>query len=120
MERLLDTRIDGRVTPEAIDGLARAVQDLLDGDGPFAVVFDRRAMTAPTPDGRRALQDWATTLPRLAGRCAAWADVLDDRRAGNLARAGSADRSGLPYPQRTFTDPDEAREWARAALRKAG
>jgi hypothetical protein len=120
MERLLEARIDGRVTAEAVASLARSVQDLLDGDGPFAVVLDRRSMTAPTADGRRALQEWAAaSLPRLAGRCAAWADVLDERRVASLARAGSADRAHLPYPQRTFSDPDEARGWAAGALREA-
>lgn len=121
MERLLEARIDGRVTAEDVAGLARSVQDLLDGDGQFAVVFDRRTMTAPTPDGRRALQEWASaTLPRLAGRCAAWADVLDQRRVASLARTGSADREHLPYPQRTFTDIDEARGWAQDALSATG
>lgn len=117
MDRLLDARIDGRVTVDAITALARPLDALLADGRPFAVVFDRRAMTAPTAEGRQALADWAArTLPRLAGVCVAWADVLDERRIASLARAGGEHRDHLPYPQRTFADPDEARAWAAAAL----
>jgi hypothetical protein len=116
--RLLDARIVGRVTPEALAELAGPLDALLDGDGSCAVVLDRRAMTAPTPAGRAALEEWAaTTTPRPAGRCVAWADVLDERRAASTDRVGSGhDREAAPYPQRTFTDPAEARARAGAAL----
>jgi hypothetical protein len=112
--RLLDGRIDGRITPESLGPLTGGVDALLLDGRPFAVVFDRRAMTAPTPDGRRVLEEWAArTMPRMPGRCVAWADVLDERRARSLAGSG---RAAPPYPQRTFTDPDEARAWALGAL----
>ncbi len=109
--RVLHAAITGRATGPAIDAFADALHTAVDTAGPFAVLFDRRAMTAPTADGRAALDRWAATLaPRLTGRCAAWADLFDPRRAASLARAATSHRPG-PYPQRTFTDPAAARTW---------
>jgi hypothetical protein len=114
VSELLEVAVVGRPTPESLEPLARRLDQALEGEASFAVLFDRRAMTAPTPEARTALEQWAQrTMPRLPGRCAAWADVLDERGAGSLARArgvdGRADQDAEPdlshgYPQRTFTD----------------
>lgn len=126
MSELLEVAVVGRLTPESLASLAGCLDQALAGEGPFAVLFDRRGMTAPTPAGRRALQRWAVrTMPRLPGRCAAWADVLGERRAGSLARARGVDGRGHEgaaagpssgYPQRTFTDEAAARVWVTGIL----
>ncbi len=108
---VLYAAVTGRATGPAIDTFADALRVGLDAPGHFGVLFDRRAMTAPTADGRDALTRWGEDLtPRLAGRCAAWADLFDERRAASLDRAGTDHRPG-PYPQRTFTNPADARDW---------
>ncbi len=60
---------------------------------------------------RSARRHGDTLLPRLDGRCLAWADVFDSRRFASLAASGEHD-NGRAYPQRTFDDLTEARGWA--------
>jgi hypothetical protein len=115
MTVLVRHAITGRVTGEAVAGLRAALEEALGSGRPFGVVLDRRAMSAPTPEGRAALATWGEALlPRLAGACAAWADVYDERRAASLARAG--DRGSPGYPRRTFACPTEAESWVHAHL----
>lgn len=126
-DRVLDVKIEGRVTPEAIGMFRDAVVEALGTDGPFAICFDRSTMTATTKEGRAALLRWAAEgLPLLAGRCVGWADVYDARRAASLANAAAARGSGPEsedddhpapaYPQQTFGDLAEARSWLRNRL----
>jgi hypothetical protein len=120
-EGLLEVGIDGRVTSEAVETLANGLAGALRNGEPFAVLLDRRTMTAPTREGRAALERWAAAeLPRLDGRCVAWADLLDPDRFARLLRAD--ERAGAitqenGYPQRTFDDPEAARAWLAEHLR---
>jgi len=118
---MLRVAIDGRVTAEAVGGLRAALEDALAAGRPFAVLFDRRAMTGPTPEGRAALLRWsAELLPRLHPACAAWADVLDERRAASVERAdGGGARPDHGYPRRTFSSTAEAERWLLARLATA-
>ncbi len=91
--------------------------DALRRRGRFALVLDRRRLGAPTAEGRAALEEWAaSSLGRLVGWCAGWADVFDERRFGSLTRNGDMESRGAGYPQRTFGDHAEARAWAREQL----
>jgi hypothetical protein len=119
--RILEIKIDGRVTAEAIEGFRHALADALGEGGPFAVCFDRSSMTAVTKDGRAALERWAAEyLPQLAGRCHGWADVYDQRRAASLTNAavrnGHRSAAEPAYPQQVFADADVARDWLRSLL----
>lgn len=114
----LQVKIDGRVTAEAIETFRTAIQAGLDRPGSFTACFDRSAMTAPTKEGRAALETWAAVyLPQLAGRCAGWADVYDQRRMRSLTRTAGSDPSeegeAAPYPQQLFGDVATARAWLR-------
>lgn len=116
---VIGVAVEGRATAEAIRGIAAALETALASYERFTVLFDRRAMTAPTADGRAELQRWAVDdLPRLRGRCVGWADVFDARRAASLERAAEAPNAHHAgthpvggYPQRTFTDVAAARRW---------
>jgi hypothetical protein len=109
--RLLHVTVTGRATGPVVESFADTLRAAAAEPGPLLVLFDRRAMTAPTEEGRSALERWpAEVLPVLAGRCTGWADVFDERRAASLARAGTRHEPG-PYPQRTFSDPAAARDW---------
>jgi hypothetical protein len=118
--------VEGRVTREAMEVFGAALTHALATERPFAVLFDRRAMTATTKEGRVAVEQWAAEfLPRLAGPCRAWADLFDVRRAASLARASarraeddqdSPPDTGAGYPQRTFDDASAARTWLRDRL----
>ena len=127
VDRVLDVKIEGRVTPEAIGMFREALIEALGTGGAFTVCFDRSSMTGTTREGRAALQQWAEEyLPQLAGRCLGWADVYDARRAASLANAaavrGSApaaadeDHPAPAYPQETFGDLAEARRWLRSLV----
>ncbi len=122
---ILDLRIDGRITAASVDALATPLFAAVDRAAPFAVLFDRRTMTAPTADGREALEAAFARWEGVEAHCVAWADLLDERRAGSLARAtAAAAEAGEPephdhehaYPQQTFTDEPAARAWLAAAL----
>jgi len=113
---LLHVAITGRLTSDDIAALASAL-DARGSEGCFAVFFDRRELGAPTADGRAALEHWAAgALPRLAPRCAGWADLFDERRFRSLSRDGTVESRGSGYPQRTFGDEAEALEWVLARL----
>lgn len=115
-DRLLLVVVTGRATGAVVDAFADTLRTAATEDRPLLVLFDRRAMTAPTEEGRAALARWpAEVLPVLAGRCTGWADLFDERRAASLARAGTNHEPG-PYPQRTFTDPAAARTWLLSTL----
>ena len=121
---LLEVSVEGRLTPESLAPLADRIDGALRAGGTFAVLFDRRPMTAPTPAGRAALERWAAgTMPLLRDRCAAWADVLDERRAASIARARGGDEdaedAARGYPQRTFADEAAARAWVTGLLASA-
>ncbi|MET7952158.1 hypothetical protein [Micromonospora sp. NPDC005324] len=115
--------IAGRITPEAVNRFADSLDHAVSGGTAFAVLFDRRTMSAPTREGRAALHRWGHHgLPRLVGPCVAWADLYDERRAASIARAaatraaatprdGEPDEPPPPYPQRIFTDPGDALGW---------
>ncbi|MET7950780.1 hypothetical protein [Micromonospora sp. NPDC005324] len=108
---VVELMIEGRVTESAIASFAAALRTALDQHEFFVVVFDRTRMTAPTAPGRAALIEMAETLmPRLDGRCLAWADVYDTRRYTSIANAGEHD-TGRAYPQRTWDDINSARAW---------
>ncbi len=115
--RVVRLAITGRVTRAAMDDFTATLEQALAVPGGFAVVFDRSAMTGLTPDGREALARMdADLMPHLDGRCLAWADVYDERRAASLANAerrrGSDAPSSHPYPSRVFDDLGEAERWA--------
>jgi hypothetical protein len=116
---LLRVAIDGRVTAQAVAGFRDALEAAVAAGVPFAVLFDRRSMTAPTAEGRDALLRWsAELLPRLHPLCVAWADVFDARRAAALQRSGGHAEHG--YPQRTFASVAEAERWLFTHLLRPG
>ncbi|MGL5861422.1 MAG: hypothetical protein ACRCY9_09230 [Phycicoccus sp.] len=108
--------IVGRVTRSAVDEFARHLRDAVAEGRPYVVVFDRSAMTAPTADGRTALEAWEDELmPAVARTVVGWADVYDARRATALQASdhGGADAG---YPHRIFDDLTAARAWCRELL----
>jgi hypothetical protein len=114
---VLQVALVGRLTPSGVDVVDAALTDALSRDGRFAIVLDRRRLGAPTAEGRSALERWAaSSLGRLADRCAGWADVFDERRFRSLTRDGTVESRGAGYPQRTFGDHGEAQAWAREQL----
>ncbi|MFP5336604.1 MAG: hypothetical protein ACLGIV_14965 [Actinomycetes bacterium] len=112
---VLEVVAEGRTTLGAVRAFEAHLWDAVAGGAPFAVLYDRRRVTAPTPDGRRALTRWpGELLPALGRSCRAWADVLHARRAASLRRAGypvGEQLSPYGYRQRSFTDPAAARAW---------
>ncbi|MGL5819275.1 MAG: hypothetical protein ACRCYR_17055 [Phycicoccus sp.] len=112
----LTVAIVGRVTKPAVDEFARHLREAITAGEPYVVVFDRSAMTAPTADGRTALEAWEDELmPEVARTVTGWADVYDSRRARALQES---DRGGADagYPHRIFDDPAAARSWCRELL----
>ncbi|MGL4177058.1 MAG: hypothetical protein ACRCSN_13365 [Dermatophilaceae bacterium] len=104
------------MTKMAVDEFARHLRDAIADDQPYVVVFDRSAMTAPTADGRAALEQWEHELmPEVARTITGWADVYDTRRAETLQQS---DRGGADagYPHRIFDDLAAARSWCRELL----
>jgi hypothetical protein len=68
---------------------AQALREAAGAGVPFSVLCDRSAVTAPTREGRRALNTWPTEfLPLVGRRCLAWADGLSERRMASVQRAG--------------------------------
>lgn len=127
---VLRVAIEGRVTGQAISTFEALLEAALADGSPYAVLFDRRAMTAPTAEGRAALDRWADTLmPRVAATCAGWADVYDERRARSFrsaleaaaaATSGDDERPADPpaYPHELFDDMTVAETWLLTMLRQ--
>lgn len=112
---VVELTVTGRITAEAIDGIAERLGPAVDSGSCFAVLFDRSAMTAFTEDGRAALDTWWERVqPAVEDRCAGWADLYDERRAAALrdhARAGES-----AYPHEVFSDRAEATAWLAERL----
>lgn len=104
-------RVDGRVTGTAVAALTGALRKAVGTGEAYVVLFDRRAMTAPTKEGRDALRKWSTLMPEVAAGCAGWADVYDTRRAASLRAAGHTGTEFGGYPQRLFDDVAAAERW---------
>lgn len=122
----LRVAIVGRVTGEAIAAFEAALERAVARPEPYVVLFDRRAMTGPTKEGREALDRWGESImPRVAATCAGWADVYDERRAAafrNAAvategtdqeadREGEDEAPGPAYPHQLFDDHAAATAW---------
>lgn len=117
---VVELRIVGRITPTSVREFTDPLRDCLARERPFRALFDRRAVSAPTDDGRAALTELYADWARLAPLVVAWADVYDPRRAASLARARQAraergdERPGPAYPHRVFDDLADARAWLDA------
>lgn len=115
---VLEVAVEGRTTRDAVDSFAQALHEAAAAGVPFKVLYDRSAVTAPTKEGRRALNTWPTDLlPEVGRHCVAWADVLSERRMASVQRAGyvaGVQRSAHGYLQCSFTDVGEARHWLRS------
>lgn len=118
---VVELRISGRVTGTSVLEFTVPLRRLVHAGRPFRVLFDRRELSAPTGEGRAALQELYREWDRVAALVTAWADVYDVRRATSLARARAArlERgepvAGPSYPHRVFDDLTTARTWLETA-----
>ena len=118
---VVELRIAGRITGTSVLTFTDPLRRLVDTGRPFRVLFDRREVSAPTGEGRAALQELYREWDRVAALVTAWADVYDVRRATSLARARAArvERGdtvvGPAYPHRVFDDLTAARTWLDTA-----
>ena len=113
---MVELRVDGRITAASALGFTGPLRSCLAAGRPFLALFDRRTISAPTPDGRAALEELYRDWPAVAGLVLAWADVYDERRARSLERARRAREAagtqvGPAYPYRLFDDLGAARDW---------
>lgn len=112
------------MTAEQVQRLTGQLWPWVERQERVLVLLDRTAMTAPTEDGRAAVEElfgrWDEVAPFVAG----WADVYDERRARSLARAAGSENGAhdhgdddhghdLPYPHAFFSGLEEARAWLR-------
>lgn len=117
---IVNLRIVGRITATSVRDFSDPLRACLADGRPFRALFDRRAVSAPTPEGRAALAELYVDWAAVAELVVAWADVYDPRRAASLERARLAraergqERSGPPYPHRVFDDLAAARAWLDA------
>ena len=121
MTELLELAVTGRVTADAVRGMAAQVWSRIERGERFLVLFDRSAMTAPTAEGRAAVEALFAQWDRIAPHVVGWADVFDERRAQSLAGAQVDDEDDehgddLPYPHQLFGDADDARRWLRGLV----
>jgi len=116
---VLEVAVEGRTTLDAVEAFTQVLRDAAGAGVRFKVLYDRSAVTAPTKEGRRALNTWPTELLPVVGRhCVAWADVLSARRMASVQRAGyvgGVQRSPYGYLQCSFIDLSEARAWLAAS-----
>lgn len=114
---VVDLSIVGRITATSVRGFSEPLRRCVAEGRPFRALFDRRAVSAPTAEGREALSALYLEWADVAELVVAWADVYDPRRAASLERARQtraergSPRPGPPYPHRVFDDLDLARRW---------
>lgn len=113
MSKLVEMRVDGRLTQASSAAYRAALLAAADAGEPFLALLDRRTMRGPTPDGRRATAELAARWGQIAPLVLAWADVYDEARAASLRRGLRTDRARPPYPYAVFTDLSTARAWLR-------
>ena len=118
---VVELSIVGRITASSVRGFTDPLRARLTAGQPFRALFDRRAVSAPTPEGRAALAELYVDWDALAALVVAWADVYDPRRAASLERARQAraargaPRTPPPYPHHVFDDLAAARAWLDTA-----
>lgn len=114
---VVELSIRGRITAASVLPFSEPLRACVAAGTPFRVLFDRRDVSAPTAEGRAALQALYAEWAGIAALVVAWADVYDPRRARSLERARQARadrgqlRPGPPYPHRVFDDVIAARTW---------
>lgn len=114
---LVELAVSGRITAEAVEQMAGQVWPRIERGERFLVLFDRSEMTAPTAEGRAAVEELYGRWDRIAPHVIGWADVYDARRASSLAGAEPEEDDdhgdALPYPHELFSDVEAARSWLR-------